>query len=435
MASTLQVVCVVAVLGFSLSSWLNNGTHTNMTQAWDKSLSTCLSALKLSEQQRAEVQKQQHPQDQELQRLRDELKKSRQQVELQLGELKRLRQAPVGQASVPAAPPAIAAQDIGGSVERKVPATTVDIRVFVVTYNSDDDVFKCLDSILGSDITTMKHEVVVLNNFGYLARRMPKRFHGRVIVLDNPRRPDWSTGHLARDWNQCLVNGFQDLDAPRAKMVVCMQADNEVAPAFATTLQILHKKFMFINAGIGDAFCSYTPEAVKTIGLYDERYSNIGWQDFDYLFQAIMHAGPAICCMEKTITYDKYLEQAFPCGRQPSGQLHTLLSKVRSGYLEKKASHSASHAFHYYSETVFREKWPMLSKPGMRAGEFANWGFTSAKQVKAYSLKRLSPAIPSFILYPYFEKNVNNSRRLGLSRPWKAKEGKEWQCARKTAPA
>ena len=90
-----------------------------------------------------------------------------------------------------------------------------------------------------------------------------------VLVLDNMRRPDWSTGHLARDWNQCLVNGaprgsvasatgrhvathrqvpprallragFGSLASPSADLVVCMQADNEVAPQFGAALLKLH---------------------------------------------------------------------------------------------------------------------------------------------------------------------------------------------------
>ena len=62
-----------------------------------------------------------------------------------------------------------------------------------------------------------------------------------------------STGHLARDWNQCLVNGFGNLSSPTADMVVCMQADNQVAPDFISRLQKLHTKYDMVNAGTGDS--------------------------------------------------------------------------------------------------------------------------------------------------------------------------------------
>ena len=35
---------------------------------------------------------------------------------------------------------------------------------------------------------------------------------------------------------------------------------------------------MYVSAGLGDAFSSYTAEAVRQIGLWDELYANIGWQ-------------------------------------------------------------------------------------------------------------------------------------------------------------
>ena len=35
----------------------------------------------------------------------------------------------------------------------------------------------------------------------------------------------------------------------------------------------------------GDALTSYTAAAISKIGLWDERFCNIGWQDLDYWFR------------------------------------------------------------------------------------------------------------------------------------------------------
>ena len=35
-------------------------------------------------------------------------------------------------------------------------------------------------------------------------------------------------------------------------------------------------RYVLVNAGVGDAVTSYVPEAIKRIGLWDERFSNIG---------------------------------------------------------------------------------------------------------------------------------------------------------------
>ena len=71
---------------------------------------------------------------------------------------------------------------------------------------------------------------------------------GRVTVLDNMRRGDFSTGHLAQDWNTCIINGFQDLNKPRSKIVVCMQADNVVEPFFGSILRRMHFEEKCVSA-------------------------------------------------------------------------------------------------------------------------------------------------------------------------------------------
>ena len=53
---------------------------------------------------------------------------------------------------------------------------------------------RCLDKLFASDLSKHKHEVYVLNNYGTLIALLPARFRGRVKILDNLRRPDWSTG-------------------------------------------------------------------------------------------------------------------------------------------------------------------------------------------------------------------------------------------------
>ena len=304
--------------------------------------------------------------------------------------------------------------------EHKVLRTPVEFRVFVVSYQSDEALFKSLDALLASDLKTFSNRIYVLNNFGFLRLTLPTRFQDTVIVLDNSRRPDFSTGHLARDWNQCLIHGFQSLAKPRSKMVVCMQADNEVAPDFASTLQVLHKTYSMVNAGMGDAFTSYTAKAIEMIGVWDENFSNIGWQDYDFYLRSVLHAGSYVCFMQKTV--EPYLEKALSCSTAKP-----VLRKMRSGSSESKKSHKASHKFHTVSERVFREKW---SLPNVKAAT-GNWGINTAEQVKSLINLNLKPRIPWFVTYPYFENEIKNRDKIGLLGPWaEANNSQRFACER-----
>lgn len=289
---------------------------------------------------------------------------------------------------------------------------------------------RCLDSVLASDLKHYRHEVYVLNNYGVLRDGLPQKYAERgVRVLDNVRRADFSTGHLSRDWNHCLVNGFQSLATPKSEYVVCMQTDNEVAPKFASTLVALHRRYTLVNAGIGDAFTSYTAAAVRRIGIWDERYSNIGWQDFDYWFRAMSFAGDiGICFMQKDDKYahEDYQAAGFPCELDSKNkELPKVLSVMRSGWNDHSVSHKKSIGFHTYGEAVFREKWPHLT-----ATKMSIWGISTAAQMRQHNGTRRPPAIPTFRTYPYFERDLENSSAIGLSPPWGVDAAALWRCSR-----
>jgi len=163
------------------------------------------------------------------------------------------------------------------------------IKIYIVTYKGHKRLSPTLTSLFNSDITDYDFEVNIINNHTDI--RIPENFiqQNRLHILHNSLRPDWSSGHLSRNWNQALINGFKSLTNPDCDLVVCSQDDSVFNPKWASRLIELHKDLDFIQNGHGDQFHSYTVEAVKKIGLWDERFCGISRQAADYFLRCLMY--------------------------------------------------------------------------------------------------------------------------------------------------
>jgi len=149
--------------------------------------------------------------------------------------------------------------------------------------------------------------------------------------------------------------------------------------------------------GLGDAFCSYLPEAVKRIGLWDERFCNIGYQDGDYFLRSLIY------------NHDKSSINDIGHGREHnalagnSGHLYpthledetkksdSLLITTPQWNPDRKDAHISSLKVESFSEAVFMHKW------GITDGPWTPEHFAVRK-----------PLAPSYVMYPYFEKDVES---------------------------
>ena len=166
----------------------------------------------------------------------------------------------------------------------------MQFRIFIVAYNNAKALPRCLKSISQSDINNFSNEIYVINNYKELEIIQDGGLN--VRILNNVLRPDFSTGHLARNWNQAIINGFEDLKSPACDFVVCIQDDTEVVKDCFSKLFDLHDKYDFIQGGNGDQIMSFTPTAIKRIGIFDERFCAVGFQEDEYFKRAMnLHAG------------------------------------------------------------------------------------------------------------------------------------------------
>lgn len=254
------------------------------------------------------------------------------------------------------------------------------IKVYFVTYDNDFELNKTLKSFEKSGIKKYNHEITIINNFT-VAKPLIKTSLA-VKVVDNATRPTFSTGHLSRNWNECLINGFKDLDDPDADIVILCQNDVEFNDNIIDTLVEYHKTYSFIQCGNGDSFHSYTIDAIKSVGLWDERFCNIGWQDCDYfLRQKIYNEFSSINDTAHGRIYN------------PIDYKFVNVDKL-SGFYRKDSSHLKSMKYHEISMTTFIKKWG-YGVPGM------NWGNLDIDD--SYVLKS-----PQWIMYPFFESKVPN---------------------------
>lgn len=160
------------------------------------------------------------------------------------------------------------------------------INLYIVNYRNHQGLHDCLESLHNSEIPkNITLNINVINNHSDF--KIDNEFKN-VNVMHNTLRPDFSTGHLARSWNQAIMHGFKSLINPIANIVVACQVDTIFNKDWLIKLINLHQKYNFISAGWGDAFLSFTINGVMNIGLFDERFCNIVHQECDYFTRALI---------------------------------------------------------------------------------------------------------------------------------------------------
>lgn len=277
------------------------------------------------------------------------------------------------------------------------------INLYIVTYRSPIDLNNNIASILASGADV---RINVINNHSDFF--LEPQYENSVTVLHNKLRPDFSAGHLARNWNQALLHGFRDLKMPTSKIVITVQDDVLFKAGWLPRLVELHQRYSFITMGAGDAFCSYVPEAVRRIGLWDERFCGIGSQEADYFLRALIYNrddssindrihGRLHNALEGNVfapfgDFMKQLESE-ETEEDPAERADSILITVPRMNIQRKRTHLSSMRYHRLTQALFDSKWGV---PG------SQW--TAAHYAVRKSL------IQNYMTYPYFEKDVEGLR-------------------------
>lgn len=250
------------------------------------------------------------------------------------------------------------------------------VKLYIVTYKRPDDLRTTLSDIFNSDIVEHDVEVYIANN--HTEFYIDDEYVDKVTVLHNVFRPDHSTGHLSRNYNEIFLHGIQDLTSPDCDLLIHTHDDNTFQPNWFSQLLEYHKTYDFITFSQGCGLCSYLPRAVKSIGMWDERFCTIGYHEGDYFLRALR------TLKDKVSINDPHQ------GREFNPLPHIVTKKSGTG---QNFAHQQS--FNNYS--VCRNLWE-LKWPGLKDGGWSQEFYHNVPK----------PAIPTYILYPYFEKHMDN---------------------------
>lgn len=276
------------------------------------------------------------------------------------------------------------------------------IKIFIVTYKNEEYLKNNILSLLNSDLVNCNYQINVINNFtgDFSIREFCK--NNNIVVYDNYLRPDFSTGHLSRNWNQAIINGFKSIEEPDCDILVLCQNDNVFKQNWCEYIIEKHKIYDFISIGGGDQYHSYKVSHIKKVGLWDERFCNIGYQEADYFIRSFLYNGEKSSIND--FNHKRILNQLIegpiktPSGIWGTNRIIDLDDSLKGG-MRNDVHHIESSKYHNISKNILEQKWGL---------EFEG----SWTQEKLNKLPKKSK-IPNFIFYPYFEKNVENLQEKG----------------------
>ena len=251
----------------------------------------------------------------------------------------------------------------------------IKIKIYIITYNSQHFIDRILNNLKECEIPTdVLLQTFVIQNHTNGCSNIKERFPN-VKVLNNVLRPDFSKGHLARNWNQALINGFKSLKNPDCNFVVCLQHDVLLRKDWIEKMFEYHKNYDFITFGAGDAYMSFTPNAVKKIGIFDEHFCNIGYQEADYFKRAY-----------RKLPKKSSINDSHHCRIHNPLNPNLVLNIQDTGCIRQDKDTIESMKYHDISRNYGFEKW----------NTYVN-----------HILKEGKQRIKQYMLYPYFEKDID----------------------------
>jgi hypothetical protein len=161
----------------------------------------------------------------------------------------------------------------------------VKIKLYIVTYRRDDVLNQNLRTLWAGTRHPEWLEVTVISNHPEVQVE-PGNLRPNLRVLINHTRHANSWGYLGRDWNFGIIDAFNTWKNPESvDWCVLAQNDVEWLPGWDTWLAGC-KDLDLISQPVGDAVVALNIEAVRRVGLFDERFCTLHFHDIDYLNRA-----------------------------------------------------------------------------------------------------------------------------------------------------
>jgi hypothetical protein len=161
----------------------------------------------------------------------------------------------------------------------------------------------------------------------------------------------------------------------------------------------------FIACGVGDAFCSYTPNAIKTVGLWDERFSYLNWSEHDYFLRASSWLGYNCAIDDQSNAPSQYKASS---DKGTHGDLYRFNGDKCARIAWKPVENEQKITLRTIRQNLGDQMGVKLFQ--------AKWGILPY-DVRSYSMNNVGnkvvPLIYSHINYPYFEKDIPDLQAKG----------------------
>ena len=175
--------------------------------------------------------------------------------------------------------------------------------------------------------------------------------------------------------------GFGSLKDPHADQVICAHDDSMWNPNWLENLQKIHESYTFYSGNFGCSLTSYLPEAVRKIGMWDERFAGLGYHEADYFLRALIYN------RDKSSINDMF------AGRVLNHIPVDLFEHVAPN--QQKDDHvNQTLPYHTVSRRMFEEKWGVHPE---------NWGIRLTEDQIP-----MRPKISTYMYYPYFELDIDD---------------------------
>jgi hypothetical protein len=299
------------------------------------------------------------------------------------------------------------------------------IKIFFVTYKNNSFLEKTFDTINPNQIQKYKPEIIVINNSPSFSIHFGKKYEFSYKVLNNNLRPDFSTGHLARNWNLCLINGFENINDPKSDIILCCQNDICFKSNFLDLLVNNHQKFNFISYGEGDAAHSYKIDAIKKVGLWDERFCNIGYQEIDYWIRNILYnkEKSSINDIYNSHYHDDFTETIYDKINNRLPYINNILEtkNLITGFKRNCQHHIESMKYHDTTFNLLSDKWTHRTET--KEIKINNQNYIITNQLRLFYCSHFHEKMPlnyhasikQYVLYPYFENDIPNRKNIGYA--------------------
>jgi hypothetical protein len=267
------------------------------------------------------------------------------------------------------------------------------IEIFILTYKNSYDLNGGLRYLFNSNAATQtRHEIKlnIINNHTEFS--IDKEFESAIKIWHNPLQPNFGTGHNSRNWNQALILGFENLNNPKNDLVITAHDDTWWGKDWLNlTEEALNMGYTYISYGLGDNIQVWTPEAVKKIGLWDERYCTLAFAEHDYFFRAA-------CYNDKKSSINDKWHARTDNGQQVKHYEWNPLP-FRDDVLQRPpVNQERQNQINYRKPTAYLGRELFIQKWGVAPER------TSIGEMLAAGIK--TPLVSSYIYYPYFENAI-----------------------------